>query len=325
MRGFQWLSYATVFLHRFRRWCRRVFSGASLFLWVCDAFMEFPKGDSCEPGCSSRSSMASPSPSPLHLREEPTTSHTLRASPSGEEKNPGSDSAVSGVDEAPRWQGASPPRSFSSSNSLTVQEQPASPSHGCASFSIKTEEGPAASVCGGDDSAEEQPVRRRRSFYFLFVLLGLTSLLGWNFVIQTLPFILTQKLRMRHLNNLFLGVYQVANIAMQLLLLAIPGCRPLLSVAASVGSGALGLVVALCVSLAPSISFVGVSREEEQEFVFGGTQRLLLGGLLVLDILMGCCQGLIQGVGYTVASSVAPGYVSAVSVGKRARKMTFIL
>ena len=47
---------------------------------------------------------------------------------------------------------------------------------------------------------------RKPSLYIMLVLLGCASFVCWNFVIQTLPFILLQKLNRPELNNLFLGL-----------------------------------------------------------------------------------------------------------------------
>ncbi|KAL8443132.1 hypothetical protein Emag_006082 [Eimeria magna] len=164
---------------------------------------------------------------------------------------------------------------------------------------------------------------RKASLYAMFVALGVTSLVCWNFIIQTLPFILLQKLNRPDLNNLFLGLYQVANIVMQLVLMTLKKPQPLLVVVASVGSGALGLLLAVCVAIMPNGSS-GIEQDMDihlREHIaartpLNSTQRAFFGGMLLLNILAGCCQGLIQGVGYTLSCNIAPGYVASVSVGQ---------
>lgn len=162
---------------------------------------------------------------------------------------------------------------------------------------------------------------RKPSLYVMFVLLGCTSLICWNFVIQTLPFILLQKLRRPELNNLFLGVFQVANLFMQVILMFLSKPRPLLVVSASAGSGALGLVLAAAVAIMPSQADLSmdVHLKEAPSLTepLTSEQKWLMAVMLILSILMGCCQGLIQGVGYTLSCHIAPGYVASVSLGER--------
>ncbi|KAL8427693.1 hypothetical protein ACSSS7_007596 [Eimeria intestinalis] len=164
---------------------------------------------------------------------------------------------------------------------------------------------------------------RKASLYVMFVALGVTSLVCWNFIIQSLPFILLQKLNRPDLNNLFLGLYQVANIFVQLVLMTLKKPQPLLVVSASVGSGALGLALAVCVAIMPNAS-TGIEQDMDlhlrehtaRRIPFDSTQRAFFGGMLLINILAGCCQGLIQGVGYTLSCNIAPGYVASVSVGQ---------
>ncbi|KAL8270048.1 hypothetical protein Esti_006040 [Eimeria stiedai] len=181
------------------------------------------------------------------------------------------------------------------------------------------------SVCIRSSGAKETDTvcGRKASLYAMFVALGVTSLVCWNFIIQTLPFILLQKLNRPDLNNLFLGLYQVANIFMQLVLMTLKKPQPLLVVFASIGSGTLGLLVAMCVAIMPDGS-AGIGQDMDvhlREHIpvlspLNSTQRAFFGGMLLLSILAGCCQGLIQGVGYTLSCNIAPGYVASVSVGQ---------
>ena len=170
---------------------------------------------------------------------------------------------------------------------------------------------------------------RKPSLYVMFVLLGCTSLICWNFVIQTLPFILLQKLNRPELNNLFLGLYQVANIFMQVVLMRLSKPKPLLVVFASVGSGTLGLMLATAVAIMPREP-LGIDQDmdihlREQDMrdrdPMNYAQQCLFGVMLLLNILAGCCQGLIQGVGYTLSCQIAPGYVASVSLGKEPRAL----
>lgn len=169
----------------------------------------------------------------------------------------------------------------------------------------------------------ETECSRKPSLYIMFVLLGCTSLMCWNFFIQTLPFILLQKLNRRELNNLFLGLYQVANLAMQMVLMTLSKPRPLLVVFASIGSGIFGLMVAAAVTFIPIATMTDHNMELHLKDPslrstepMNSMQQTLFGVLLLLSVLMGCCQGLIQGVGYTLSCQIPPGYVAAVAFGK---------
>ncbi|KAL8439044.1 hypothetical protein Efla_007699 [Eimeria flavescens] len=188
------------------------------------------------------------------------------------------------------------------------------------------EEEDQVSMCVPTTLTKESDVvcGRKPSLYVMFVLLGSTSLVCWNFIIQTLPFILLQKLNRPDMNNLFLGLYQVANICMQLILMMLKKPQPLLVVFASVGSGVLGLLLAVLVSIVPNAA-VGIEQDMDlhlrehsagQREPLTHSQLVFFAGLLVINLLAGCCQGLIQGVGYTLSCNIAPGYVASVSVGQ---------
>ncbi|XP_026192757.1 uncharacterized protein LOC34618927 [Cyclospora cayetanensis] len=165
---------------------------------------------------------------------------------------------------------------------------------------------------------------RKPSLYLVFTLLGCNSLICWNFVIQTLPFILLQKLNRPGLNNLFLGIFQVANLVVQIVLMRLSKPRPSLVVWGSVGSGTLGLMLAAAVALMPHKD-LGIIQDMDAHLrdqsasrtvaPLDYAQQCLLGVMLLLSVLMGFCQGLIQGVGYTLSCQIAPGYVASVSLG----------
>lgn len=190
-----------------------------------------------------------------------------------------------------------------------------------------TEEGNCKGSLDSQETKETDMERSRNVFvYIMFVLLGCTSLVCWNFVIQALPFILLQKLDRPELNNLFLGVYQVANILMQMILMSLSKPQPLLAVFASVGSGILGLMLAAAVAIMPP-QHLGIDQDMDVHLMeqtvtnrdpMNYAQQCLFGVMLLINILMGCCQGLIQGVGYTLSCQIAPGYVASVCLGQGA-------
>lgn len=251
----------------------------------------------------------------------------------GKQCEAGSDNARSGAAggllQQPKWMGSG---SYSST-ALPVASQGASREALGSSSSNKSSNG--SSKRGSEDGADiavsvlppEEAIEcpQKPPIYMMFVLLGCTSLICWNFVIQTLPFILLQKLRRPELNNLFLGLYQVANLFMQLVLMRLSRPIPLLVVFASVGSGVLGLCLAAAVAVMPQADPDGsiqmsahlTKEDAADQTPLNTIQITFLAVVLVINIFMGCCQGLIQGVGYTLASQIRPGYVAAVSLGKR--------
>ncbi|PFH38413.1 nucleoside transporter protein [Besnoitia besnoiti] len=132
----------------------------------------------------------------------------------------------------------------------------------------------------------------------VFLLLGFTSLIGWNFSLNLAPYMSESLFPEATVNaeNSFLAMFQIANLLVQLSLLYVGALRARFIIVGGWSAVIfLSVLTPVVVYLPANIAFICMH---------------------IMCFLMGVSSGLLQGAGFLIAGVMPKNFVGAVSVGQ---------